>query len=122
LPGQLFKQLHLDWQEALSDLEEHIDLIEVTIDKGVVTPEFGNIFRALKVPLSTVKVVIFGQDPYPTAGVAQGLAFSAPSDIVRVPASLKNIFAELMETCKVASLGQVTNALFEVGGQYRRNM
>jgi methylmalonyl-CoA mutase len=34
----------------------------------------------------------------------------------------KNIFAELMETCKVASLGQVTNALFEVGGQYRRNM
>ncbi|MEN9994438.1 MAG: hypothetical protein RL762_1095 [Bacteroidota bacterium] len=33
-----------------------------------------------------------------------------------------NIFAELMETCKVASLGQVTNALFEVGGQYRRNM
>ena len=34
----------------------------------------------------------------------------------------KNIFAELMETCKVASIGQVTNALFEVGGQYRRNM
>jgi methylmalonyl-CoA mutase len=33
-----------------------------------------------------------------------------------------NIFAELMETCKVTSLGQVTNALFEVGGQYRRNM
>ena len=33
-----------------------------------------------------------------------------------------NIFEELMETCKVASLGQVTNALFEVGGQYRRNM
>ena len=95
LPGQLFKQLHLDWQEALSDLEEHIDLIEVTIDKGTVTPEFGNIFRALNVPLSTVKVVIFGQDPYPTAGMAQGLAFSAPSDIVRVPASLKNIFAEL---------------------------
>ena len=34
----------------------------------------------------------------------------------------QNIFEELMETCKVASLGQVTNALFEVGGQYRRNM
>ena len=34
----------------------------------------------------------------------------------------ENIFEELMETCKVASLGQVTNALFEVGGQYRRNM
>lgn len=33
-----------------------------------------------------------------------------------------NIFAELMETVKVASLGQITQALYEVGGQYRRNM
>jgi methylmalonyl-CoA mutase len=34
----------------------------------------------------------------------------------------KNMFEQLMETCKYASLGQITNALFEVGGQYRRNM
>jgi len=34
----------------------------------------------------------------------------------------KNIFAALMEACKVCSLGQITKALFEVGGQYRRNM
>lgn len=34
----------------------------------------------------------------------------------------KNIFAELMEACKVCSLGEITRALFEVGGQYRRNM
>ncbi|MCO5259394.1 MAG: methylmalonyl-CoA mutase family protein [Crocinitomicaceae bacterium] len=34
----------------------------------------------------------------------------------------KNIFEVLMETCKTASLGQITNAMFEVGGQYRRNM
>ncbi|WP_042354396.1 fused isobutyryl-CoA mutase/GTPase IcmF [Bacillus rubiinfantis] len=33
-----------------------------------------------------------------------------------------NIFAQLMETVKVASLGQITRALYEVGGQYRRNM
>lgn len=33
-----------------------------------------------------------------------------------------NIFAELMETVKSCSLGQITRALFEVGGQYRRNM
>jgi methylmalonyl-CoA mutase len=33
-----------------------------------------------------------------------------------------NIFAELMEAVKVCSLGQITNALYEVGGQYRRNM
>jgi methylmalonyl-CoA mutase len=34
----------------------------------------------------------------------------------------QNLFAELMEAVKVCSLGQVTNALYEVGGQYRRNM
>lgn len=33
-----------------------------------------------------------------------------------------NLFEQLMETVKVASLGQITNALYEVGGQYRRNM
>ena len=33
-----------------------------------------------------------------------------------------NIFEELMETVKHCSLGQITNALYEVGGQYRRNM
>jgi methylmalonyl-CoA mutase len=32
------------------------------------------------------------------------------------------VFAELMETVKVATLGQITEALFQVGGQYRRNM
>ena len=34
----------------------------------------------------------------------------------------ENLFAELMEAAKVCSLGQITNALYEVGGQYRRNM
>ena len=50
----------------------------------------------------------------------------------KTPAALKrlqetaiaggNIFAELMETVKVASLGQISHALYEVGGKYRRNM
>ena len=34
----------------------------------------------------------------------------------------RNMFEELMETCKFSSLGQITHALFSVGGQYRRNM
>ena len=34
----------------------------------------------------------------------------------------RNIFAELIDTVKYCSLGQITHALFEVGGQYRRNM
>jgi len=33
-----------------------------------------------------------------------------------------NLFSELMETVKYCSLGQITHALYEVGGQYRRNM
>jgi methylmalonyl-CoA mutase len=33
-----------------------------------------------------------------------------------------NLFEELMEVCKIASLGQITDAMFQVGGQYRRNM
>ncbi len=40
----------------------------------------------------------------------------------RVAVSGGNIFAELMETVQVASLGQISGALYEVGGQYRRNM
>ncbi|MEN1967607.1 fused isobutyryl-CoA mutase/GTPase IcmF [Lentibacillus sp. N15] len=47
---------------------------------------------------------------------------AALKQLKQVAASGGNIFAELMETVKVASLGQITNALYEVGGQYRRNM
>jgi methylmalonyl-CoA mutase len=43
-------------------------------------------------------------------------------NIQEVAVQNKNIFEELMEACKVCSLGQITKALFEVGGQYRRNM
>ncbi len=49
-------------------------------------------------------------------------AEEALNRLKKVAASGGNIFAELMETVKVASLGQITKALYEVGGQYRRNM
>lgn len=53
-------------------------------------------FRMLALtPLSSVRVVIVGQDPYHGIGQAEGLAFSVP-DGVRVPPSLRNIFKELM--------------------------
>jgi methylmalonyl-CoA mutase len=42
--------------------------------------------------------------------------------VQRAAVQNENMFEQLMETCKVASLGQITQALFEVGGQYRRNM
>jgi methylmalonyl-CoA mutase len=44
------------------------------------------------------------------------------SKLQRAAIQNDNMFELLMETCKYASLGQITNALFEVGGQYRRNM
>ena len=47
---------------------------------------------------------------------------TALAQLKKAAASGGNIFEELMETVKVASLGQITNALYEVGGQYRRNM
>ncbi len=49
-------------------------------------------------------------------------AEEALARLKHVAVSGGNIFAELMETVKVASLGQITKALYEVGGQYRRNM
>lgn len=60
-------------------------------------PAPGAIFRALELtPPEAVRVVILGQDPYPTPGVATGLAFSVPAD-APLPRSLANIFRELRE-------------------------
>jgi methylmalonyl-CoA mutase len=47
---------------------------------------------------------------------------AALAQLQQVAATGGNVFAELMETVKVASLGQISRALYEVGGQYRRNM
>ena len=64
-------------------------------DGAVVLPEPDQIFRALTLtPLPAVKAVILGQDPYPTPGDANGLAFSYVGSR-RLPASLKVILAEL---------------------------
>ncbi|MFT9849166.1 fused isobutyryl-CoA mutase/GTPase IcmF [Aneurinibacillus sp. REN35] len=52
----------------------------------------------------------------------QDAASAALQRLKEVARANGNIFAELMETVKVASLGQITGALYEVGGQYRRNM
>lgn len=55
-------------------------------------PSRNDIFRAFTLPLHEVKAVIFGQDPYPGEGVADGLAFSTRA--AKIPASLRNIFKE----------------------------
>ncbi|KGX93861.1 methylmalonyl-CoA mutase [Pontibacillus halophilus JSM 076056 = DSM 19796] len=55
-------------------------------------------------------------------GTHEGATATALNKLKQVAASGGNIFEELMETVRVASLGQITHALYEVGGQYRRNM
>ncbi len=62
-----------------------------------VFPPFPMVFRALALTApEDVRVVILGQDPYHTPGVADGLAFSASSSH-RIPPSLRNIFLEMTE-------------------------
>jgi uracil-DNA glycosylase len=60
-------------------------------------------------PLSRVKVVILGQDPYHGPGQAQGLAFSVPSGI-KPPPSLRNIFKEIRHDPALGSLGAIVPA------------
>jgi uracil-DNA glycosylase len=91
----LFEQLHTDWQSVLYSLRPQIDGIEERLQLEDTTPEYRKIFRALASPISDTRVVIVGQDPYPGAGQAQGLAFSVESQDMPLPATLKNIFKEL---------------------------
>ncbi|MBL8695291.1 MAG: uracil-DNA glycosylase [Planctomycetes bacterium] len=70
-------------------------------ERGSVWPRDDDLFAALEsTPPTSVSVVILGQDPYPTAGNAHGLAFSVPPG-VRIPASLKNVFRELESDLKI---------------------
>lgn len=61
-----------------------------------IFPKGSQIFRAFDAcPFDKVKVVILGQDPYPTRGHAHGLCFSCEPDVRPLPKSLKNIYTEL---------------------------
>ena len=57
-------------------------------------PAGDKVLRAFQQPLSDVRVLIIGQDPYPTPGNPVGLSFSVAPDVRRLPASLLNIFRE----------------------------
>src|SRR5438270_9525936 len=57
-------------------------------------PSGENVLRAFKQPFAGVRVLIVGQDPYPTPGHPVGLSFSVAPDVRRLPGSLVNIFRE----------------------------
>jgi uracil-DNA glycosylase len=71
------------------------DFLAAEEREGNVFPPRHQIFEALaRTPLEAVKAVVLGQDPYPTLGNANGLAFSV-NEGVKIPASLKNLFLGL---------------------------
>lgn len=85
-----------DWAAALRPVAEQLRTLEISLaHDGEFLPAAGVVLRAFTQPLADVRVLIVGQDPYPTPGHAVGLAFSTAPDVVPVPRSLKNIFAEL---------------------------
>jgi uracil-DNA glycosylase len=57
-------------------------------------PAGPNVLRAFTFPFDNVRVLIVGQDPYPTPGHAVGLSFSVAPDVRPLPRSLENIFSE----------------------------
>ena len=90
-----------DWAEALSPVDEQISRMgtflreENAAGRGYL-PAGEHVMRAFSRPLAQVKVLVVGQDPYPTPGHAVGLSFSvAPG--VAPPRSLVNIFRELVD-------------------------
>ena len=92
VPADLLSHLPKQWHQIV-DLKL---LKEISAKlSGEYIPAAIDIFAALKLSPSDVKVVIVGQDPYPNPEHAMGLAFSVRESVSPLPASLKNIFTEL---------------------------
>jgi uracil-DNA glycosylase len=106
----LFDQLHPEWQSELARHKELIESIDRFIQDREITPSYDRVFRALSDSIASTKVVIFGQDPYPTKGHAHGLAFSVDSSVSPLPVSLRNIYKELNEDLGITrSDGDLSN-------------
>jgi uracil-DNA glycosylase len=89
-----------DWAQALAPVDEQISAMgrflrdELAAGRSYL-PHGDHILRAFQRPLSAVKVLVVGQDPYPTPGHPVGLSFSVARDVRPVPRSLANIYQEL---------------------------
>ena len=90
------EEVHSSWRPFFAGHIHSIDEILSSLDNEEISPSRENIFRAFKLPLDNVRVLILGQDPYPGHGVADGLAFSS-SSTMPIPASLRNIYKEYSE-------------------------
>jgi uracil-DNA glycosylase len=89
-----------DWAEALAPVEDRIAAMgrflrdEVRAGRSYL-PHGDHVFRAFSRPLADVRVLVVGQDPYPTPGHAVGLSFSVAPGVRPLPRSLSNIYREL---------------------------
>ncbi|CAM4020118.1 uracil-DNA glycosylase [Nocardia ninae] len=87
------------WAKALESVADRISAMgeflreENAAGRGYL-PSGENVLRAFQRPFEAVRVLVVGQDPYPTPGHAMGLSFSVAPDVSPVPRSLANIFAE----------------------------
>ena len=106
-------KIEQSWKEALEDefekpyFEDLVRFLHQEKAQGnTVYPPGKQIFRAFELtPVSSVKVVILGQDPYHGYGQAMGLSFSVP-DGVPAPPSLKRIFREIQDDLGITMSGR----------------
>lgn len=100
MPKPLSELVAPDWAEALAPVEADVTRMgeflraELAEGRGYL-PAGDNVLRAFSRPLADVRVLIVGQDPYPTPGHAVGLSFSVNRDVRPIPRSLINIYQEL---------------------------
>ena len=99
MPEPLTNIVEAGWASALEPVEGQIaamgDFLRQQIASGKkYLPAGESVLRAFKRPFDDVKVLIVGQDPYPTPGHPVGLSFSVDPKVTRLPGSLVSIFRE----------------------------
>ena len=89
-----------DWAEALAPVDDRVAAMGSFLREEVAAgrpylPSGDHVFRAFRRPLADVRVLIVGQDPYPTPGHPIGLCFAVDAHVRPIPRSLANIYQEL---------------------------
>ena len=90
-------QLHPGWRDLIKNSLDLLDQIEAQVKADTFLPKHEDVMKCLSFDPTQAKVLILGQDPYPNAIDAMGLAFSSARSDGKLPASLKNIYSELVD-------------------------
>ncbi len=91
-----------DWAAALAPVQPRIGQLGDWLRSEVAAgrpylPAGPHVLRAFTTPLADVRVLVLGQDPYPTPGHAVGLSFAVERSVRPIPRSLDNIYRELRD-------------------------